>query len=93
MESAIAGHLMHADLRLSNVIAECRASTCRVIMEHPSHLSVTKHQDALDIAQRSLEAFISDHEPAFDPVFMITAYDQETETPHIKAFLRRTGAP
>ena len=25
------------------------------------------------------------------PVFLITAYDQETETPHIKAFLRRTG--
>ena len=26
----------------------------------------------------------------FVPVFMITAYDQEAETAHIKAFLRRT---
>jgi hypothetical protein len=39
----------------------------------------------------SLEAFIAAHRQDFEPVFLVTAYDQDAETPHIKAFLRRVG--
>jgi hypothetical protein len=45
----------------------------------------------LETAQESVEVLITAHRQHFEPVFMITAYDQETETSHIKVFLRRTG--
>jgi hypothetical protein len=55
------------------------------------HWSLPEHRALLGTVQESLEAFVSAHPQDFEPVFLITAYDQETETPHIKAFLRRSG--
>lgn len=91
MEPRIEEHVKHAGSEFSDIFVECRAASCRVIMEQPMHWSVPAHQAVLETVQESLEAFIAAHRQHFEPVFLITAYDQETETPHIKAFLRRTG--
>jgi hypothetical protein len=89
MEPQIEKHVEHAGPEFSDIFTECRAASCRVIMEQPVHWSVTEHQAVLGTVQASLEAFVAAHRQHFEPVFMITAYDKETETPHIKAFLRR----
>lgn len=90
MEPQIEEHVKHAGPEFSDILIECRAASCRVIMEQPGHWSVPEHQAVLETVQESLEAFIAAHRQHFEPVFMITAYDQESETSHIKAFLRRT---
>jgi hypothetical protein len=50
---------------------------------------VPAHQAVLETVQESLQAFIATRRQHFEPIFMITAYYQEFETSHIKAFLRR----
>ena len=91
MEPQIEEHVKHAGPEFSDIFIECRAASCRVIMEQPVHWSVPEHQAVLETVQESLEAFIAAHRQHFEPVFMITAYYQESETSHIKAFLRRAG--
>ena len=91
MEPQIEEHVKHAGPAFSKIFVECRAPSCRVTMEQPGHWSVPAHQAVLETVQESLEAFIAAHRQHFEPVFLITAYYQETETSHIKAFLRRTG--
>jgi hypothetical protein len=91
MEPQIEEHVEHAGSEFSGIFVECRAASCRVVMEQPGHYSVPEHQAVLETVQKTLEAFVADHPQDFQPVFMITAYDQESEVPHIKAFLRRTG--
>lgn len=91
MEPQIEEHVKHAGPEFSDILTECRAASCRVIMEQPAHWAVPEHQAVLDTVQKSLEAFIAARRQHFEPIFMITAYYQETETSHIKAFLRRTG--
>lgn len=91
MAPQIEEHVKHAGPEFSDIFTECRAASCRVIMEQPLHWSVPEHQVVLESVQESLEAFIAAHRQDFEPVFMITAYYQEPATPHIKAFLRRTG--
>jgi hypothetical protein len=91
MEPQIAAHVEHAGPEFSDIFVECRAASCRVIMEQPLHWDVPEHQVVLETVQESLNAFIADRPQHFEPVFMITAYYQHSETPHIKAFLRRTG--
>lgn len=91
MEPRIEGHVAYAGPEFSNVLVQCRTASCRIIMEQPRHSSVAEHRAALDTVQKSIEAFIEVHDQDFEPVFLITAYDQETETPHIKAFLQRSG--
>lgn len=90
MEPEIEKHVRHMGLEFSHVLVECRAASCRLIMQQPGHWTVPEHQALLDTVQASLEAFIAAHRQEFGPVLMITAYDQETEVPHFKAFLRRT---
>jgi hypothetical protein len=90
MQTQIEEHVEHAGPKFSNIIVECRAASCRVVMEQRGHWSVPEHQAVLDTVDASLKAFVSAHRD-FQPVFMITAYDKDAETPHIKAFLRRTG--
>ena len=90
MAPQIEEYIKDAGPEYSDLVVECRAASCRVIMEQRAHWSVPAHQAVRDIVQESLEAFIAAHRQYFEPVFLITAYDQETETPHIKAFLRRT---
>ena len=60
-------------------------------MQQPGHWSVPEHLTVLDTVEESLKAFIAAHRQDFEPGFMITAYDQDSETSHIEAFLRRTG--
>ena len=91
MEPQIEAHVEHAGPAFSDVVVECRAASCRVIMEQPGRWSVPEHQAVLDTVQASLEAFVAAHRQDFEPVFMIAAYDKESETASIKAFLRRTG--
>lgn len=89
MQPQIETHVERAGIEFSDLFVECRAVSCRVIMEQPGHWSVQAHQAVLETVQESLEAFVAAHRRHFEPVFMITAYYQEFETPHIKAFLRR----
>jgi hypothetical protein len=90
MEPHIGEHVKHAGPEFSDIYTECRAASCRVIMEQHRHWTVPEHQAVLETVQESLEAFIAARRQHFEPIFMITAYYQEAETPHIKAFLRRT---
>jgi hypothetical protein len=90
MEPRIEGHVMHAGPEFSDIFVECRAVSCRVIVEQPMHWTLPAHQVVLDTVQESLETFIAAQRQHFEPVFLITAYYQENETSHIKAFLRRT---
>lgn len=91
MVPQIAKHVAHAGPDFSGTFVECRAVSCRIVMEQPGHYTVTEHQAALETVQQSIEAFIAGHRQHFEPVFMITAYDQAPETPHIKVFLLRSG--
>jgi hypothetical protein len=91
MEPQISKHVSHAGPEFSDILVGCRAASCRVILEQPLHWSVPEHQAVLEAVQKSIEAFIAARRQHFEPVFMIAAYDKETETSHIKAFLRRTG--
>jgi hypothetical protein len=91
MVPQIEAHLVHAGPEFSGLFIECRASSCRVVMEQPGEFTVPDHHSVLETVQKSLEAFIAARPQHFEPGFMITAYDQAFETPHIKAFLRRTG--
>ena len=89
MEPEIGDHVRHAGPEFSDIFIECRAVSCRVIMEQPVHWSVPEHQAVLEIVQESLEDFVAARPRQFEPGFMITAYYQEFQTSHIKAFLRR----
>lgn len=91
MEPRIAEHVEQAGPEFADIAVVCRAASCRVIIKQPRHWSVPEHQAVLGIVQASLERFTAAHSRHFEPGFMLTAYYQETETPHIKAFLRRTG--
>lgn len=93
MEPQIEQHVEHAGPSFSNIFVECRAVSCRIVMEQPGHWTVTEHQAVLETVAASIQAFVATHRQHFEPVYMMTAYDQETETSHIKAFLRRTGHP
>lgn len=91
MEPQIEAHVEHAGPEFSGIFTDCRMASCRVIMQQPGHWTVPEHGAVLETVQKSLEAFIAARRQHFEPIFMITAYDQATETPHIKAILRRTG--
>lgn len=93
MEPQIEKHVRHAGLEFSGVFTECRAASCRIVIEQPNHWTLPEHQAALATVQQSIEAFIETRRQQFEPVFMLTAYDQAEETSHFKAFLRRVGDP
>src|SRR5690606_16574639 len=90
MEPQIEQHVKHAGPDFSGIFTECRAASCRVIMEQGRHWTVPEHRAVLETVQESLESFIAARGQHFERTFMITAYYQENETPHIKAFLQRT---
>lgn len=91
MAPQIREHVEHAGPEFSDIFVECRVASCRVIMEQPGSRSLPEHRAMLATVQQSIEAFISTRRQYFEPVFMITAYYKDFQTPHIKAFLRRTG--
>ena len=90
MEPQIARHIEHsAGHQFSDIHTECRAASCRVIMEQPGEWSLAEQLVVLNDVETSLEAFIASHRDEFEPGFMITAYYQDFKTPHIKVFLGR----
>jgi hypothetical protein len=91
MEPQIEEHVKHAGPEFSAVAVECRAASCRLMMKQPGRWSVPEHQAVLDTIQASLDAFIAAHRQDFEPVFLLAAYDKESQTAHIEAFLRRTA--
>jgi hypothetical protein len=91
MAPQIEEHVRHAGPEFSDIYTECRAASCRVIMEQPVHWTVPDHRVVLETVQSSLEAFVAARPQHFEPIFMITAYYKDTETSHIKAFLRRAA--
>ena len=91
MEPQIEKHVERAGPAFSDVFVECRAASCRIVLEQPGHRTVPEHRLVLETVEESVKSFVAVHQQHFEPVFMIVAYDQLTETSHIKAFLRRTG--
>ena len=92
IEPQIEQHVRRAGPEFSNVFVECRAVSCRVILEQPVHWpNPDEHQLVLESVQASIESFIGPRDEVFDPALMITAYYQENEISHIKVFLRRAG--
>jgi hypothetical protein len=91
MEPQIKEHLEHAGPKFSAIIVECRAASCRIMMEQPGHWTVPEHQAVLDTVQKSLESFVAARRQDFKPIFMIAAYDKESQAAHVEAFLRRPG--
>lgn len=87
----IEAHVRHAGPEFSAVFIECRAASCRLVLEQPGNWSVPEQHTVLETVQASLEQFIAGRQQHFEPGFMITAYDQQFQIPHIKAFLRRAG--
>ncbi len=90
MEPRLIEHVRGIDLEFPDVLAECRAASCRIIMAQSMHWTVARHRAALDTVQSALDDFVAAHAEEFAPTFMLTGYYQEFETPHIKAFLERT---
>jgi hypothetical protein len=91
MAPVLREHASLAGLHFTEVFVECRAASCRIVMDQPGHWSVSQHLVVLEAVVESLEDFIAEQRPQFEPGFMITAYYQQYQIPHIKAFLRRAA--
>jgi len=74
-----------------DVEAECRSSSCRLILEHESTWTISEHELLVPVVQDLIESFMARHEDSFEPVFMIAAHYQAPEHPYIKAYLSRSG--
>jgi hypothetical protein len=72
-----------------DIIGECRATTCRVTLEHDDWLTLGEHEALLDRVQPVIEALVAADAAHFEPAFMITAYAKEPHTPNLKVFLTR----
>ena len=93
MAPQIARHIEHsAGHQFSDITTECRAASCRVIMEQPGEWSLAGQLVVLNDVETSLETFVASHRDEFKAGFMITAYYQDFKTPHIKVFLSRIEA-
>jgi hypothetical protein len=88
----IESHLHETTAGFSSRNIECRSETCRVILQHRDRFTISEHEKLLEKVQAELQALIDAAPEKYDPVFLITAYEQASTTPHIKAFLRRATA-
>jgi hypothetical protein len=93
MESRIAMDLGDMDLDFwslfLDIIVECRSASCRLLLEHNHRLDVSGHRSLMGRVQSGLQSLLDANPGSFEPVFLMAAYDQQLEVPHIKAFLRR----
>ena len=89
MAPRIERHLREAGLDFSTMNVECRSVSCRLVLEHTRRLPISEHRSLRGHVQLVIQALIEADPSSFEPVFLIAAYDQEGETPHIKAFLQR----
>jgi hypothetical protein len=93
MERAIEGHLATAALQASEIDAECQSKSCRLWVIQSGAWTVEDHQIAMDQVQDELQELMRAHAGRFEPVFLITAYYQESEPhPYLKVFLYRADA-
>ncbi len=89
MQARLEEHLNGEGLSFSAVEVECRSASCRLVLEHDVRWRLPEHRSRMGGVQRVIQDFMRADPGSFEPVFLITAYDQELETPHIKAFLER----
>lgn len=92
VEHRLHKHLSSFAAGFSAVRIECRSATCRIVLEHTSRLPIAEHQAVMSRVEAVIQRFLDNNPSIFEPGFMLTAYDQESETPHIKVFLRRSAA-
>jgi hypothetical protein len=76
--------------RFSSIDAECRSTTCRLVLAHDERWSVAEHQALIEIVQRELEPLVEGDQSGFEPIFLIAAYEQQFEMPRVKVYLRRS---
>jgi len=90
MTAKISSHLKDStEHQFTDITTDCRAISCRVIMAQPGEWQLDRQLVVLNDIQAALDLFIANHRDEFKTGFMITAYNQDFQTPHIKAFLSR----
>jgi len=89
MEPRIERHVRETGPEFLAIEVRCRSASCRLLLEHTRRLQVSEHRLLMGSVQRALQAFMEVNPASFEPVFLMAAYDQEFEIPHIKAFLGR----
>ena len=88
----IVEQLLSVEPDFTAIDVECHAMTCRLVLEHAQHLTVADHQSLMGSVQALIRSFVDEHPQYFESNFLIAAYEQETETPAIKAYLTRADA-
>ena len=91
MEPRLERLASHTGLEISAIDVECRSASCRLVLEHLNRWSISEHRALMGSVQNILAAFIEANSTDFGPVFLMTAYDQASYTPHIKAILPRVA--
>ena len=91
MAPRIERHVSETGPEFSAIDVRCRSASCRLVLEHTGRLRVAEHQSLMGNVQLVIRVFMEANPASFEPVFLIAAYDQERETPHIKAFLQRAA--
>jgi outer membrane lipopolysaccharide assembly protein LptE/RlpB len=76
----------------SAIVVECRSASCRILLEHSMKLGISEHQALMESVQQLVQTFIAANPANFEPVFLITAYEQEQEIPNIRVFLQKAVA-
>jgi len=89
-EPRLAELVTEMKLDFSMIDIACRSASCRLLLEH-ERLNVSEHTSLMGEVQRAIHAFNEADPAGFEHVFLITAYDQLDQTPHVKAFLRRAA--
>lgn len=90
-ETRIETYLRDIAPGFATVSRECRSASCRVVLEHASRMQISEHQSLISSVQGPLQKLIEAQPISFERVFLMTAYDKNNQTPHIKAFLYRAG--
>lgn len=90
MEPTIEAYLRGTRLEGFAADVECRSASCRLVLEHEPVGGVSKHAALMDVVEDDIHGLIESNPGSFEPGFLITAYDQISEQPHIKVFLQRT---
>lgn len=93
MEPQIDSYLEDRLEGFSSTMVECRAASCRMVLEHTTRYALHEHEIILGEVQRVIQAFLDAHPEDFERAFMIAAYEQQGFLPHIKAFISRTASP
>jgi hypothetical protein len=91
-QSLLERRLGGTDSGFAAVAAECRAVTCRIMLDHAATWTVAAHQQVMAAAQSAAEALIALEPARFQPAFLIAGQFQAPGTPYTKLFLRRLSS-